>query len=251
MKEKKREERKQKKEDRSKWQDGSDNEDEIEDVAAAGDQAFSDDDLPDDFDTSDPFFVREDGDKKKNTVKGMKKKKKQRKDTADEDTQEKAELSLLMMDEEMDKKKHFSLDKLVEDSGGKKKKKKKLDKDKKTKDEDDFQVELDDPRFSAVYSSHLYNIDPSAPEYKKTTGTEAMIKEKLKRSNVGAKKHKLSNTSDNLKHKKRKGDSEFVSKLTEKRTSSKSVDKSAGDSLYSLVKSVKAKTEQYHSKKKR
>ena len=51
-----------------------------------------------------------------------------------------AELSLLMMDEDSDKKKHFSLDKLMEDSAGKKKKKKKLGKNKKVKDEDDFQV---------------------------------------------------------------------------------------------------------------
>ena len=44
------------------------------------------------------------------------------------------------MDEDDDKK-HFSLDKLIEDSSGKKKKKKKrLDKEKKRKEEDEFQV---------------------------------------------------------------------------------------------------------------
>lgn len=47
----------------------SENEDEMEGVMAAGDQAFSDDDLPADFDASDPFFVREDDDRKK-MVKG-------------------------------------------------------------------------------------------------------------------------------------------------------------------------------------
>ena len=111
---------------------------------------------------------------------------------------------------------------------------------------------MDDPRFSAVYSSHLYNIDPSAPEYRKTKGTDAMIKEKLKRSDINAKKHKLSNSGDTLKHKKRKRDSDFKSKLTEKEDLTISdAGKSRDDSLQFLVKSVKAKTEQYHSKKKK
>ena len=42
-----------------------------QDLDEAGDnQAFSDDDLPADFDQSDPFFVRDDEKKKKN-VKGL------------------------------------------------------------------------------------------------------------------------------------------------------------------------------------
>ena len=111
---------------------------------------------------------------------------------------------------------------------------------------------MDDPRFSAVYSSHLYNIDPSAPEYRKTKGTEAIIKEKIKRSGSRAKKHKLSDDGDNIKHKKRKDDVELTSKMPEKRISSKSVESTfVEDSLSSLVKSVKAKTQQFHSKTKR
>ena len=48
-----------------------------------------------------------------------------------------------MMEEGDDSKKHFSLDKLIEDSSGKKKKKKKkLEKQKKQKDEDDFKVRI-------------------------------------------------------------------------------------------------------------
>ena len=99
-----------------------------------------------------------------------------------------------------------------------------------------------------MYSSHLYNIDPSAPEYRKTKGSEAIIKEKLNRSSVNAKKHKLNNTGDNIKHKKRKGDDRSI----EERTLSKPVeDRTANESLSSLVKSVKAKTQQFHNKTKR
>ena len=47
-----------------------------------------------------------------------------------------------MMDEQNDNKKHFSLDKLIEDSSGKKKKKKKekLEKKRKGNDEENFEV---------------------------------------------------------------------------------------------------------------
>ena len=113
-------------------------------------------------------------------------------------------------------------------------------------------MQLDDPRFSAVYSSHLYNIDPSAPEYRKTQGTEAMIHEKLKRSNASGKKHKLNENGDNIKHKKRKSSNEVSSKLTSNSMDSKMFEETAnGDSLDSLIKSVKAKTKQFHNKKKR
>ena len=113
-------------------------------------------------------------------------------------------------------------------------------------------MQLDDPRFSAVYSSHLYNIDPSAPEYRKTHGTEAMIQEKLKRSSVTAKKHKLNDSCDNSKHKKRKSSDAISAKLTNKVAGSKPFEEAVNsDSLDLLVKSVKAKTKQFHSKKKR
>ena len=39
---------------------------------------------------------------------------------------------------------------------------------------DAFQVDLEDDRFSAFKSSHLYAIDPSAPEYKSTAQTERL-----------------------------------------------------------------------------
>lgn len=31
---------------------------------------------------------------------------------------------------------------------------------------DPFKLDLDDPRFSAIYNSHLYSVDPSDPHYK-------------------------------------------------------------------------------------
>ena len=40
--------------------------------------------------------------------------------------------------------------------------------------EDDFNVDISDDRFSALKTSHLYSIDPTAPEYKETANTNAL-----------------------------------------------------------------------------
>ncbi|XP_042906436.1 ESF1 homolog [Parasteatoda tepidariorum] len=56
-------------------------------------------------------------------------------------------------------------------------------KKKKTKQEakDNFKVNVNDPRFSAIYTSPLFNIDPSDPHFKKTPGNLAIIAEKQRR----------------------------------------------------------------------
>ena len=103
-----------------------------------------------------------------------------------------------------------------------------------------------DPRFSAIYDSHVYNIDPSAKEYKKTQGMEAVIKEKIKR--------RTDDVTDGHSVKKRKkavnkDNSETGDLSVEKATHKEGGVKDA--SLASLVKSVKAKTHNFKSKMKR
>ena len=69
-------------------------------------------------------------------------------------------LSISLFQEDKDDKKHFNMKKIVKSAG---------------KSEDDaFQVDLEDDRFSGLKSSHLYAIDPSAPEYKSTAQTERL-----------------------------------------------------------------------------
>lgn len=86
-----------------------------------------------------------------------------------------------------------------------------------------------------MFDSHLFNIDPSAPEYKKTKGTEAIIAEKLKRSDKKQKKKRthVVETVHEEPVKKMKLDFE----------------KPVEESLASLVKSVKAKTKHFQSNK--
>lgn len=145
-----------------------------------GFKAFSDDDIPED---SPP----------------PKKKKKERKPrpekrvlTAEEEAEERktqAELSLLMEDD--DEKKHFNLasimeaEKLSKLSGRRKKKLLKKNKDLQKiekESQDDFKINLDDNRFSKIYSNPAFNIDPSAPQFKKTKAMSELVDEKIKRS---------------------------------------------------------------------
>ena len=72
----------------------------------------------------------------------------------------------MMSDGEGEEKQHFSLSSILRSERDSNKRKKK----RKTKDEveplEDFQVDVSDPRFQALYESHLYAPDPSAPQYR-------------------------------------------------------------------------------------
>ncbi|XP_046981717.1 ESF1 homolog [Schistocerca americana] len=219
---KKREKRRQRREERKKLKQQSHQEENGEAVP------FSDDEIPSDIDMSDPYFKEE----LKDTVpKENKKKKRKRQDGGDdnddddeEEKRRKAELELLMLEDGgQESKKHFSLKSIQEAESGSKKKRKKKKLGKKAKKEeqlanteDDFQVNVNDERFSALFSSHHYNIDPTDPHYKQTKGMEALRKAKLER--------------------RHQEDDEEEVKLRQSNTNQKDT------TLSQLVKSVKMKT---------
>uniref|UniRef100_G3MKN9 Uncharacterized protein n=1 Tax=Amblyomma maculatum TaxID=34609 RepID=G3MKN9_AMBMU len=175
----------------SQAQSSGEDKEEEDDDAKNREQAFSDDELPSDVDPDDDFFKR--NAPPKTSKEGAKNKKKRRRGGTEEDkvedeesTKSKAELELLLMDEEDDGRHHFSLQKLLEENqvGPSKKRKRKAEKvaAKQGKpDGDDFQVDLADPRFSALYNSHHFNVDPTDSHFKKTKGMEALLAEKQKR----------------------------------------------------------------------
>ncbi|XP_005380943.1 PREDICTED: ESF1 homolog [Chinchilla lanigera] len=194
-------------------------------------EEVSEDELPPDVDLNDPYFAEE--------VKkiGLKKKSvKSVKDATspDEETEierQKAEMALLVMDEEEDSKKHFNYSKIVEHQNLSKKKKKQLMK-KKELLEDDFEVNVNDARFQAMYTSHLFNLDPSDPNFKKTKAMEKILEEKARQ-----REQKEQEITQAI----RKKESE-----TEKASQKKSID----PALSVLIKSVKNKTEQFQARKK-
>ncbi|XP_038186641.1 ESF1 homolog [Arvicola amphibius] len=191
----------------------------------------SEDELPSDVDLNDPYFaeeVKKIGIKKKSTksAKGS--------TSSEEETElekQKAEMALLVMDEEEDSKKHFNYDKIVEHQNLSKKKKKKLMK-KKELLEDDFEVNVSDARFQAMYTSHLFNLDPSDPNFKKTKAMEKILEEKARQ---------------------RERKEELLTQAVERaqQDAGKAAQKQHSDPALSLlIKSVKNKTEQFQARKK-
>ncbi|XP_025197717.1 ESF1 homolog [Melanaphis sacchari] len=128
--------------------------------------------------------------KKKERMREKQKLKKEMNKTKDNETdsenenkqiKQQAELELLLMDEEPSEKKHFNMKKIQEEETKslKKKNKKKILNEKSVSD--DFSVDVKDDRFSALYTSHLFNIDPADPKFKRTKGMEEFIFEKASR----------------------------------------------------------------------
>lgn len=162
----KRKEKRKEKRDKKKHNDGSDS---------------SDDDIPSDVDMNDPYFAEEFEKPEFKDSKSKISNTKPREDVEDANRKQ-AELELLLEEpEDPNAKKHFSLKK-IQDSESVSKSKKKRKRDAETeKAEDNFEIDVKDERFSALYTSHHYNIDPTDPHYKKTKAIEVLISEKINR----------------------------------------------------------------------
>lgn len=150
------------------------------------DKSESEDEIPSDIDMNDSYFAEELKNHKKNTKKN--KKAKRDESISNDRDDEKDELELLLMDtNEIDNKKHFDMKDIEETNSMSKSKKKRLERKKKKKNivnnDDDFEMNLNDERFQALYTSHHFNIDPADNHYRKTKGTEILINEQLKRRN--------------------------------------------------------------------
>merc|ERR1711976_396632 len=104
--------------------------------------------------------------------------------------------------------------------------------------QDDFKLNVGDERFSELYDNPHFNIDPSAPEFKKTKAMESLIDEKIKRRK--AKKNKRDSDSQEIPQK--------VQKLTDTESVIE-VRREKDTSLASLVRSVKAKTQSLQNRK--
>lgn len=193
----------------------------------------SEDDVPSDVDMNDPYFAEE---AKKIGIKEKKKSTKSAKDDISPEKEaeierQKAEMALLVMDEEEESKKHFNYNKIVEHQNLSKKKKKQLMK-KKELLEDDFEVNVKDARFQAMYTSHLFNLDPSDPNFKKTKAMERILEEKARQ-----------------REQKEQGLTQATSEK-EGEVQKESHKRSIDPALSMLIKSVKNKTEQFQARKK-
>uniref|UniRef100_A0A8C7TNY5 ESF1, nucleolar pre-rRNA processing protein, homolog (S. cerevisiae) n=1 Tax=Oncorhynchus mykiss TaxID=8022 RepID=A0A8C7TNY5_ONCMY len=190
------------------------------------DSDLSDDALPPDVDFDDPFFAEELGSTGDKLIK----------------MNPQAEMALLMDDEDDDKHKHFNYDKIVDEQNlSKKKRKKLLKKDNTSLEEDDFQVDVKDPRFQAMFTSHLYNLDLSDPGYKKTKATQSIQVEKQRlREERQHDQDKALRSSQAPPTQEPIASGQAVAEATKK----------MDPGLSMLIKSIKNKTEQFQARKK-
>ncbi|XP_077102191.1 ESF1 homolog [Siphateles boraxobius] len=208
--------------------------------ALEAEPGISDDELPANVDLNDPFFTEELGATASLENKKNKKSRKKDEERTPEELEElerrRAEMELLMADDEDDKHKHFNYDKIVEHQNLSKKKRKKLLKSHTPLENDDFKVDVHDPRFQSMFTSHLYNLDPSDPAYKKTKATQSILMEKLRR-----REEEHQSQEETLK-----------SRATQQKipAETSSATKVMDPNLSLLVKSIKNKTQQFQARKK-
>jgi len=137
------------------------------------------DDPPEGVDMSDPFFAEE----LEKTEQKKKHKKKKTKEVTNYTEENDDKLALMVMDSD-DEKDHFNFKDIVESETKSVKSKKKWKKKKKQleiPEEDSFNVNVSDSRFSALFSRPEFNIDPTDSNFKKTKNMEKIIEEKQKR----------------------------------------------------------------------
>ncbi|KAM4042454.1 ESF1 homolog [Anomaloglossus baeobatrachus] len=201
-------------------------------------ESDEEDEVPSDVDLSDPFFseeLKKPGLQKKSA--GGKTQKDQETSTDKEEKEKReAEMALLMMDDVEDDRKHFNYDQIVEQHNLSRSKMKKLKKKDKLV-EDDFQINVEDSRFQAMYTSHLYSVDPSDPNFKKTKAMGKVLEEKARR-----REQEQNNYTEKVKRQQEK-----LKAGDETGTSTK---KTVDPALSALLKSIKSKTQQYQASKK-
>jgi len=155
-------------------------------------------------DNYDEDFMLDEQDSKKN---------KRKMEDSDEEV-ENNDLALLVMDEQ-DNNQHFNFKSIVEEETQSKSKKKRQNKKKKSlladdNTQEDFDINVHDDRFAAIYSRPEFNIDPSEQNFKKTKGMENLIGEKQKRVASGQIKN---NKKEDKKENKSKLDPEITASL--------------------------------------
>ncbi|CAF1301576.1 unnamed protein product [Adineta steineri] len=102
-------------------------------------------------------------------------------------------LELLTVDDDIDEKRDYNLRDMIKShkqstkAAAKNAKKSKhmqqtsLDTSETNKNDDAFQLNVDDTRFKAIYDKSAFNIDQTDPRFKATAGTQRLIDEKLKK----------------------------------------------------------------------
>lgn len=92
-----------------------------------------------------------------------------------------------------------------------------------------LQVDVNDPRFQAMFTSHLFNLDPSHPSYRNTKATKSILSEKQRRRQEQGQQHEVPPSQEGA---------------------AACPTSTMDPNLSVLVKSIKNKTEEFQTRKK-
>ncbi|KAF7155092.1 hypothetical protein CNMCM5623_005300 [Aspergillus felis] len=160
--------------------EGEENADSSEDDAASTGEGQA---PQEDLGFNDPFFDDPDG----KATAAARRKEEKRKKRAEREAEEaanaakRAELELLMLDDNKSGIKHFDMNEIEKAQKQARKKSKKKAKEQAQAVNDEFQMDVSDPRFARLFESHEYAIDPTNPKFKPTSGMKALLDEGRKR----------------------------------------------------------------------
>ncbi|KAI9705543.1 MAG: pre-rRNA-processing protein esf1 [Candelina mexicana] len=131
----------------------------------------------------DPFFTAPGDDKATaSALRKEERRKKREQRTADEAATaiKRAELELLMVDDQRADVAHFDMNEIQRAEKRAKKKGKKAKKDRGANlqaEQEGFRMDVQDPRFSQLFESHEFAIDPTNPRFRGTEGMKALLEE--------------------------------------------------------------------------
>jgi hypothetical protein len=215
-----RKERERKKRRKEKLKSGNQGEPSDETKGAASDHEEPAAEAPqeaEDLGFNDPFFEDPDGKATSASIRKEERRKKREERAAEEaaSAAQRAELELLMVDDKKAAIKHFDMTEIekAEKQARRKGKGKGKGKAKPAAVEDNFNVDTQDPRFSRLFESHEFAIDPTNPRFKATTGMKALLDEGRKRRHARDDGEPEAVSSTNDRKKKQKKDSNSDLKL--------------------------------------
>ena len=109
-----------------------------------------------------------------------------------------------------------------------------------------MQIDVGDSRFNAIFENPMYNIDPTAPQYKKTKAMDTLLEEKAHRRKQKGRSNRGDDIVQEKSHAKTTAHSVKVPAITSQEHAKR---RGKDIALTSLVKSVKSKTQTLHSRK--
>lgn len=110
-------------------------------------------------------------------------------------------------------------------------------------------MDVKDPRFQAMFTSHLFNLDPSHPSFKNTKATQSILTEKQRRREEQRRRAE-DQTGAHEVTREEAGKQAAAESKRENDSDAQAVKKTMDVGLSLLVKSVKSKTEQFQARKK-